>query len=171
MKLTTWKDKVKMTTRTKNKFRILQEKVVEASHDTEDIGGSLQEKWEHVKHEWTLWKHEESNDRQGICTCTQEHLYHLYTIRNMYNYNQLVVGSRCIRRFEQQDMTEDIHVVEMWQSHRVRYTQYEGMTFLEAISRPSFPSWIRAMESGRYFSNKKNTLDLIRFYKVWCRLH
>lgn len=161
----------KMTTRTKNKFRILQEKVVEASHDTEDMDGTLQEKWEHVKEQWTLWKHDESLDREGTCCCTQEHLYHLYTIRNLWNDHKLVVGSRCILRFQQEDMTEDIQVIEKWQSHRVRYTQYQGMTFLEAISQPSFPSWIQAMKSGRYFSNKKNTLNLIHFYKVWCRLH
>ena len=61
--------------------------------------------WEEAVKEWEVEDCEEDRDRQSSCICGKEELRFLYTIRNRVNGNELFpIGSRCIRKFERDDM-------------------------------------------------------------------
>ncbi len=63
--------------------------------------------WESAVEEWDIVDCEEDEDHECSCICGKEDLRFLFTIRNRYNQNVLFpIGSRCIRKFERQDMDE-----------------------------------------------------------------
>lgn len=132
---------------------------------------SVADDWAEAKGEWELEGHDVDMENRGYCACSQNNLYHLYTIRNTHTRNALIVGSRCIQHFEDEGMNETIKVVEQWGSRMVRFCKYKGMNFQEATELPGFHEWHEWMTQNPdlpFF--KKNTRDLVRYYSVQVQL-
>ena len=69
--------------------------------------------WEEAVKEWDITDCEEDESLESECVCGQEGLRYLYTIRNRETGLCLFpIGSRCIKRFEREDLNEEISVRE-----------------------------------------------------------
>lgn len=70
-----------------------------------DASESLQ--WKSAVDEWDIEDCEEDTQCKSSCICGKEKIRYLYTICNRLNGNTLYpIGSRCIRRFERDDLSE-----------------------------------------------------------------
>ena len=71
------------------------------------IEASDSQTWESAVEEWEIVDCEEDEHHESSCICGKEELRFLFTIRNRYNQNILYpIGSRCIRKFEREDLEE-----------------------------------------------------------------
>ncbi len=69
--------------------------------------------WASAVEEWDIVDCEEDRKLESACICGKERLRYLYTIQNRYNGNELYpIGSSCIRKFERDDLDEEISVRE-----------------------------------------------------------
>lgn len=69
--------------------------------------------WENAVLEWEVFDCEEDETLQSSCICGKEKLRYLFTIRNIRNGNMLYpIGSSCIRKFERDDLDEDVSIKE-----------------------------------------------------------
>ena len=69
--------------------------------------------WEDAVLEWEVYDCEEDETLQSSCICGKEELRYLFTIRNTLNGNMLYpIGSSCIRKFERDDLDEEVAVKE-----------------------------------------------------------
>jgi len=144
------------------KFEVLKEKVLDKSVNTN---------WMNAKGEWTMWKHDFNEECEGVCACTQHDLYHLYTIKNTNNGHTLIVGSRCIKHFQNPVMTEKVKIVEKWGVRLVKSGKYKGMLYQDAIQQDAFPSYYAWATGTHTFHFKKNMEDLFRYYSIMRQLH
>lgn len=86
--------------RTSNYFRNLQDTVIRHSEAGE---------WHSAVNEWIINDVEEDETLTESCVCGKENLHYLFTIRNIFNGNVLYpIGSSCIRRFERDDLDEEV---------------------------------------------------------------
>ena len=77
------------------------------------IDNSKASNWENAVLEWEVFDCEEDETLQSSCICGKEELRYLFTIRNTRNGNLLYpIGSSCIRRFERDDLDEDVSIRE-----------------------------------------------------------
>lgn len=85
-------------------YRNLIQRVIENSDS--DI-------WESAVLEWEVFDYEEDETLESSCICGKEELRYLFTIRNTHNGNMLYsIGSSCIRKFERDDLDEEVAVKE-----------------------------------------------------------
>ena len=85
-------------------FRNLIERVIDNSEASN---------WEDAVLEWEVFDCEEDETLQSSCICGKEELRYLFTIRNTQNGNFLYpIGSSCIRKFERDDLDEDVSIRE-----------------------------------------------------------
>jgi diphthamide synthase subunit DPH2 len=69
--------------------------------------------WESAVLEWEVFDCEEDEDLQAACICGKEELRYLFTIRNILNGNLLYpIGSSCIKKFERDDLDDDVAIKE-----------------------------------------------------------
>ena len=69
--------------------------------------------WESAVLEWEVYDCEEDETLESSCICGKESLRYLFTIRNALNGNMLYpIGSSCIRKFERDDLDEEVAVKE-----------------------------------------------------------
>ncbi len=69
--------------------------------------------WENAVLEWEVFDCEEDETLQSSCICGKEELRYLFTIRNTINGNMLYpIGSSCIRKFERDDLNDDVSIKE-----------------------------------------------------------
>lgn len=67
--------------------------------------------WKSVAREWEIIGYKRVEE--DTCICGKEKIKDVYTIRNRLNGNELYpIGSRCINKFESEEMNEDIHAYE-----------------------------------------------------------
>ena len=160
-----------MTTTPKKMFKILVEAVVERSNlSDEQRELPIMCQWMIAKKQWYMWEHEIAANCDGVCTCTKNTLYHVYTIKNRITELFLEVGSRCIKHFHNPEMDMDVKIIESWGKRLVKHGKWEGLTYDMAIASSSFPSWFQCMTIGKYYTRKKNVLDLIQYYRTKKRL-
>lgn len=77
------------------------------------INYSENEDWEDAVTEWEIDDCEEDESCSSECICGKENIKYLYTIRNTINGNRLFpIGSSCIRKFNREDMNEEITLRE-----------------------------------------------------------
>ena len=77
------------------------------------IDASEADVWELAVLEWEIYDCEEDESASSQCVCKHEGLRYLYTIRNIKNENRLFpIGSTCIKKFEREDLNEEISVME-----------------------------------------------------------
>lgn len=77
------------------------------------LDASEADNWEEAIHEWMIFDCEEDETRSSACICGKEKIRFLYTIRN-YRTGQMLypIGSSCIRKFERDDLEEEIAIRE-----------------------------------------------------------
>jgi hypothetical protein len=86
--------------RISSNFRNLQHAVIRHSEADE---------WYSAVNEWIINDVEEDETLTESCVCGKEKLHYLFTIRNILNGNILYpIGSSCIRRFERDDLDEEV---------------------------------------------------------------
>lgn len=77
------------------------------------LESSESDTWQSTVTEWVIDDVEEDENQLESCICGKENLRYLYTIRNKLNDNLLyTIGSQCIKKFEQEDLTNEINVKE-----------------------------------------------------------
>jgi len=86
--------------RISSNFRNLQDAVIRHSEAYE---------WYSAVNEWIIADVEEDETLTESCVCGKEKLHYLFTIRNTLNGNILYpIGNSCIRRFERDDLDEEV---------------------------------------------------------------
>ena len=69
--------------------------------------------WDDAVLEWEVFDCEEDETLQSSCICGKEELRYLFTIHNIRNGNFLYpIGSSCIKKFERDDLDEDVSIRE-----------------------------------------------------------
>ena len=102
------------------------------------IDASVADTWELAVLEWEIYDCEEDENLSSRCVCKHEGLRYLYTIRNVKNGNKLFpIGSTCIKKFEREDLNEEISIME------------QMFNLLHAVEKHE---WIEL--SSNYFSRK-----------------
>jgi len=77
------------------------------------INNSEASDWESAVLEWEVFDCEEDESLESSCICGKEELRYLFTIRNIRNGNMLYpIGSSCIRKFERDDLDDDVSIME-----------------------------------------------------------
>jgi len=77
------------------------------------INKSEADDWKSAVTEWSISDVEEDDACSGECICGHEQLRYLFTIKNTINGNILYpIGSSCIKRFERNDLSEEVSVME-----------------------------------------------------------
>lgn len=77
------------------------------------IDNSEASTWENAVLEWEIFDCEEDETLESSCICGKEELRYLFTIRNTTNGNVIYpIGSSCIKRFERDDLDEEVAVKE-----------------------------------------------------------
>ena len=77
------------------------------------IDNSEAPNWEDAVLEWEVYDCEEDESLESSCICGKEELRYLFTIRNVINGNMLYpIGSSCIKKFERDDLDEEVAVKE-----------------------------------------------------------
>jgi len=85
-------------------FRELQRRVIEVSDAST---------WTQAVLEWRIGGVWEDEDCETRCVCTKEGLRYVFLIENELNRNELEpIGSSCIKRFDREDLTADIILLE-----------------------------------------------------------
>ena len=78
--------------------------------DDEDIYFSrLLKNWKKTSSEWALFDVEENET--DICECGKT-IHNLYTILNKRNGKKLIVGSHCIKHFENKELNENVKKIK-----------------------------------------------------------
>ena len=91
------------------------------------IDKSVADDWETAVYEWEVYDCEEDEFLESSCICGKEDLRYLFTIINSRNGNVLgPIGSSCIKKFERDDMAEDVSIKEQLfkQLHAIENNQY-----------------------------------------------
>lgn len=99
-------------------FRKLQDAVILHSEADE---------WYSAVNEWIINDVEEDETLTECCVCGKEKLHYLFTIRNILNGNTLYpIGSSCIRRFERDDLDEEVDLkVQLFELlHAIEQNEY-----------------------------------------------
>jgi len=73
------------------------------------LSNSEADNWAEAKLEWKCV--DVVLNKPSVCECGQ-HIHNQYIIENMLTYNVLVVGSTCVKKFENQSMTEFVTLQE-----------------------------------------------------------
>lgn len=77
------------------------------------IEKSIASDWENAVLEWEVFDCEEDETLLSSCICGKEELRYLFTIKNIKNGNTLYpIGSSCIKKFERDDLNEDVSIKE-----------------------------------------------------------
>lgn len=121
------------------------------------IDASEADTWENAVQEWEIVDCEEDEDLTESCVCGKEELRYLFTIRNVYNGNQLFpIGSSCIKKFGRSDLKEDAQVREgMFKLlHAV-----ENNDFIELSTNLFTRKVIRALYEDGAFDSQYNNFD------------
>ncbi len=67
--------------------------------------------WKNAVLEWEIFDCKEDETLQESCIYGKEELRYLFTIRNTINDNRLYpIGSSCIKKFERDDLNEDVSI-------------------------------------------------------------
>lgn len=102
------------------------------------IEASEANNWNAAVQEWEIIDCEEDESCSSECVCKHLGLRYLYTIRNVMNGNELApIGSTCIKKFEREDLNEEISVME------------QMFSLLHAVERHE-----RIELNSKYFSKK-----------------
>ena len=93
------------------------------------LNNSEASEWEDAVKEWEISDCEEDESATERCICGKENIRYLFTIRNIYNGNELYpIGSTCIKKFERKELQEEASI-------------YEGMfKLLHAVEEGAFLS-------------------------------
>ncbi len=74
---------------------------------------SVSQNWYYAVQEWRIVDAKEDIHCKSACVCGKENIRYLYTLQNTRNGNTLSpIGSSCIRKFERQELNEQILVQE-----------------------------------------------------------
>ena len=113
--------------------------------------------WDSAVQEWVVDDCEEDNTLSSACICGKEKLRYLYTIFNRETGTTLYpIGSCCIKKFEREDMNEEISVTEdMFRLlHAIRDREYIRLTsdfFSRKLLRKLY-------DEGAFIPNQYNRL-------------
>lgn len=102
------------------------------------IEASVADTWESAVLEWEIIDCTEDESAESQCVCKHEGLRYLYKIRNVKNGKKLFpIGSTCIKKFEREDLNEEISIME------------QMFVLLHAVEKRE-----RIELSSKYFSRK-----------------
>ncbi len=130
----------------------------------EVIKRSQSKSWEEAVKEWDITDCEEDEFLESECVCGQEGLRYLYTIKNRETGLSLFpIGSRCIKRFEREDLNEEISVREKMYKllHAAADRKYIELSS-EFFSRKLL--W-KLYEEGAFKPSEYNGFDPYRDYQ------
>ena len=114
--------------------------------------------WEEAVYEWDIVDYEEDDDCESVCICGKQGIRYLYTIRNKETGKQLYpIGSSCIKRFEREDMDEEIAVLEgMFKLYRALRNREKIELSTEYFTK----RLLRALyDEGAFQDNQYNRFD------------
>ena len=122
------------------------------------LDASYSDCWEDAVYEWEIVDYEEDEDCESVCICGKQGIRYLYTIRNRETRIQLYpIGSSCIRKFERDDMDEEISVLEGMFNlyHAIRNRER-----IELSSKYFSKRLLRALfDEGAFPANQYNKFD------------
>lgn len=122
------------------------------------LDASYSDYWEEAVYEWEIVDYEEDEGCKSECICGKQGIRYLYTIRNRETQRQLYpIGSSCIRKFERDDMDEEIAVLEgMFNLYRA----IRNRERIELSSKFFSKRLLRALyDEGAFPANKYNRFD------------
>lgn len=77
------------------------------------LEASVSKVWEIAVQEWDVFECDEDETAETSCVCGKEGIRYLFEIRNRINGNTMYpIGSRCIRRFGNKDLSSQVGVYE-----------------------------------------------------------
>lgn len=77
------------------------------------IDNSVASEWSNAVIEWEVFDCEEDETLESSCICGKEKLRYLFTIKNTKNNKMLYpIGSSCIKKFERDDLNENVSIKE-----------------------------------------------------------
>ena len=86
--------------------------------------------YENAIHEWELESTEQDLLLERQCVCTQQGLRYLYKLRNKLNNKILFpVGSSCVKRLNNSNLTETVRQLEKWGGRKIRTGKLNGNTY------------------------------------------
>jgi hypothetical protein len=122
------------------------------------INSSKGKTWSEAVQEWEIYDCEEDESASSSCICGKENIRYLYTIRNVINSNMLSpIGSSCIKKFERDDLKEEISVREGMFTllHAIRENEYISLSS-EFFTRRLLQA---LLEQGAFKATQYNNFD------------
>lgn len=122
------------------------------------LDASRSDYWETAVYEWEIVDYEEDEACESACICGKQGIRYLYTIRNTETGKQLYpIGSSCIKKFDREDMDEEIAVLEgMFKLYRA----IRNKERIELSSKYFSRGLLRALyEEGAFQNNQYNRFD------------
>ncbi|MBK5077393.1 hypothetical protein IL308_11575 [Lactococcus lactis] len=128
------------------------------------IDNSESDIWKSAITEWVIDDVEEDTNQFESCICGKENLRYLYTIRNKLSGKFLYpIGSQCIKKFEQDELTNEINVKE--QMFKLLHA-VEDNAFLKLSSEFfSRKLLLYLYEQGAFEETKYNDFDSLQDYQ------
>lgn len=122
------------------------------------IEASESDTWEDAVYEWMIFDCEEDEECTSACLCGKESIRYLYTIRNHKTGQMLYpIGSSCIRKFERDELDEEIAI------HEGMFKLYKAIRNREKIELSSkyFTKRLLATlnDAGAFPGNQYNHYD------------
>lgn len=122
------------------------------------IDASEADEWEDAVQEWMIFDCEEDENVSSSCICGKESIRYLFTIRNYKTCRMLYpIGSSCIRKFERDDLDDEIAI------HEEMFRLYKAIRNREKIELTSkfFSKKLLAAlnEYGAFPGNEYNHFD------------
>lgn len=122
------------------------------------LDASHSDYWETAVYEWEIVDYEEDESCESACICGKQGIRYLYTIRNKETGKQLYpIGSSCIKKFEREDMDEEIAVLEgMFKLYRA----IRNREMIDLSSKYFSRRLLRALyDEGAFQNNRYNGFD------------
>lgn len=126
--------------------------------------------WNESVLEWEIVDCEEDDELSLSCICGKENLRYLYTIRNKYNGSILFpVGSSCIKKFERQDLNEEIIVREgMFKLYRaiksLRFIELSSDFFSRRLLNALYDRGAFVDNQFNYYNGQNDYLFMLKMF-------
>ena len=128
------------------------------------IENSVADVWDLAVREWEIVDCEESEEVDAVCVCGKEHIRYMFTIRNTVNGNTLVpIGSSCIRKFQQPELSSLVDVYERLFKLLDEYSKNNFVPFNSKLFSRKLLLFL--FDQGCFEPNEYNNWDPANDYK------
>ena len=133
------------------------------------IDNSVADNWEDAVEEWDITDEDEDENMESQCVCGKENIKYLFEITNRLNFKKLYpVGSSCIRKFERDDLNEEVNIYEQLfkLSHAIR--DGADITLSTEFFSRKLLEWL--YEQDAFLPNRYNEYDGYNDYEFMVKM-